>query len=83
MLTVPYRRTAMPTKRNAKKRNGDSAKKARLYHFSDRTIRQLDALGALCGSKERAVAYAIDATYQAAGAALRKLKVKRIPLGET
>lgn len=55
---------------------GNGAKKARLYHLSENTIKQIEVLAALYGGKEAAVAGAIDATYRAAGVALRKLKVR-------
>lgn len=52
-------------------------KKARLYHLSERTIRQIDTLAVLYGlPKEQAVAHAIDATYQAAQEALKSMRVK-------
>ena len=52
-------------------------KKARLYHLSERTIRQIDTLAVLYGlPKEQAVAQAVEATYQAAAEALKTMKVK-------
>lgn len=51
-------------------------KQARLYHLDHETIQKLDALAVLCGGHGAAVSYAIHATYQAAGEALRKLKVR-------
>lgn len=51
-------------------------KQARLYHLDRDTIQKLDALAVLCGGHGAAVSYAIDATYQAAGVALKKLKVR-------
>ncbi|HET7547319.1 MAG TPA: hypothetical protein VFJ86_06090 [Usitatibacter sp.] len=63
----------MPTTAN-KSRN--AKKQARLYHLDPQTIQKLDALAVLCGGHGAAVTYAIDATYQAAGAALKKMKVR-------
>jgi hypothetical protein len=63
----------MPTTAN-KSRN--SKKQARLYHLDQQTIQKLDALAVLCGGHGAAVTYAIDATYQAASAALKKMKVR-------
>lgn len=54
-----------------------AAKKARLYHLTDRTIKQIDILAVLYGlPKEQAVAQAVEATYQAAQKALKTMKVK-------
>ena len=53
-----------------------SKKQARLYHLDRQTIQKLDALAVLCGGHGAAVTYAIDATYQAAGVALKKIKVR-------
>jgi len=64
----------MPTTTNKPARN--SKKQARLYHLDRETIQKLDALAVLCGGHGAAVTYAIDATYQAAGTALKKMKVK-------
>jgi hypothetical protein len=64
----------MPTTANKHARNGK--KQARLYHLDRETIQKLDALAVLCGGHGAAVTYAIDATYQAAGAALKKMKVR-------
>lgn len=64
----------MPTTASRAARSGK--KQARLYHLDRQTIQKLDALAVLCGGHGAAVAYAIDATYQAAGAALKNLKVK-------
>jgi hypothetical protein len=66
----------MPSTQRRKSRTGNSAKKARLYHLSERTIKQIDVLAVLYGGKEAAVANAINATYEAAGNALRRLKVR-------
>jgi hypothetical protein len=63
----------MPT---ANKSARSGKKQARLYHLDSNTIQKLDALAVLCGGHGAAVTYAIDATYEAAGAALKKLKVK-------
>jgi hypothetical protein len=60
----------------ANKSMRSSKKQARLYHLDRETIQKLDALAVLCGGHGAAVTYAIDATYEAAGAALRKMKVK-------
>ena len=52
-------------------------KRARLYHLTERTIKQIDTLAIMYGlPKEQAVAQAIEATYQAAAEALKKMKVK-------
>lgn len=64
----------MPT--TATKPSRNTKKQARLYHLNSQTIKKLDALAVLCGGHGAAVTYAIDATYEAAGAALRKLKVR-------
>lgn len=64
----------MPTTANKSSRT--SKKQARLYHLDRETIQKLDALAVLCGGHGAAVTYAIDATYQAAGTALKKIKVK-------
>ena len=64
----------MPT--TASKPARSSKRQARLYHLDRETIQKLDALAVLCGGHGAAVTYAIDATYQAAGAALKKLKVR-------
>ena len=64
----------MPTTATKPARNGK--KQARLYHLDRQTIQKLDALAVLCGGHGAAVTYAIDATYEAAGAALKKLKVR-------
>lgn len=64
----------MPTPMNKASRS--SKKQARLYHLDRETIQKLDALAVLCGGHGAAVTYAIDATYQAAGTALKKIKVK-------
>ena len=64
----------MPTTPNKHARS--SKKQARLYHLDRETIQKLDALAVLCGGHGAAVTYAIDATYQAAGVALKNLKVK-------
>ncbi len=64
----------MPTTANKPARS--SKRQARLYHLDRATIQKLDALAVLCGGHGAAVTYAIDATYQAAGAALKKIKVK-------
>jgi len=63
----------MPTTANKPVR---SRKQARLYHLDRDTIQKLDALAVLCGGHGAAVTYAIGATYQAAGAALKKMKVR-------
>jgi len=55
----------------------NSRKQARLYHLDRQTIQKLDALAVLCGGHGAAVTYAIDATYEAAGTALKKIKIKR------
>ena len=64
----------MPTTTNKPARS--LKKQARLYHLDRQTIQKLDALAVLCGGHGAAVTYAIDATYEAAGAALKNLKVK-------
>lgn len=64
----------MPPTANKSSRN--SKKQARLYHLDQQTIHKLDALAVLCGGHGAAVTYAIDATYEAAGSALKKLKVR-------
>lgn len=66
----------MTTKRKTRNRASSVVKKARLYHLSEATVKQIDVLAALYGGKEAAVAGAIDATYKAAGVALRRLKVR-------
>ena len=66
----------MATARRGKKKRASTARKARLYHLTEYTIKQIEILAALYGGKEAAVAGAVDATYQAAGVALRRLKVR-------
>lgn len=66
----------MTAKHQTRKRAGSGQKRARLYHLSAITIKQIEVLAALYGGKEAAVAGAIDATYKAAGVALRRLKVR-------
>ncbi|MGE5095208.1 MAG: hypothetical protein ACM3SO_08710 [Betaproteobacteria bacterium] len=65
----------MPSTTTKPARNSGK-KQARLYHLDRHTIQKLDALAVLCGGHGAAVTYAIDATYEAAGAALKKLKVR-------
>jgi hypothetical protein len=65
----------MPATRKSTK---SQVKKARLYHLSPRTIKQIDALAGIFGGKEAAIAGCVEATYRAAGEALAKLKVRKI-----
>ena len=53
-------------------------RRARLYHLRADIIRKLDTLAVLYGGHNIAVESAIAATYEAAGAALKKMKVKRV-----
>ncbi|HWH40009.1 MAG TPA: hypothetical protein VNU21_09235 [Usitatibacter sp.] len=53
-------------------------RRARLYHLRPDTIKKLDALAVLFGGHNIAVESAISATYEAAGNALKKMKVKRV-----
>ncbi|HET9652347.1 MAG TPA: hypothetical protein VFP36_09155 [Usitatibacter sp.] len=53
-------------------------RRARLYHLSANTIKKLDTLAVLYGGHNVAVESAISATYEAAGDALKKMKLKRI-----
>ena len=55
-----------------------SERRARLYHLRPDTIKKLDALAVLYGGHNVAVESAIAATYEAAGDALRKMKVRRV-----
>jgi hypothetical protein len=55
-----------------------SERRARLYHLSPSTIKKLNVLAVLYGGHNVAVESAIAATYEAAGNALKKMKVKRI-----
>ena len=55
-------------------------RRARLYHLSPDTIKKLNALAVLYGGHNIAVESAISATYEAAGTALKKMKVKRVKL---
>ena len=53
-------------------------RRARLYHLSPTSIKKLNALAVLYGGHNIAVESAIAATYEAAGTALKKMKVKRV-----
>jgi hypothetical protein len=53
-------------------------RRARLYHLHLNTIKKLDALAVLYGGHNVAVESAIAATYEAAGDALKKMKVRRV-----
>lgn len=53
-------------------------RRARLYHLSSDTIKMLDTLAVLYGGHNVAVESAIAATYEAAGDALKKMKVKKV-----
>ncbi len=53
-------------------------RRARLYHLRADTIKKLDTLAVLYGGHNIAVENAIAATYEAAGDALKKMKLKRI-----
>ena len=55
-----------------------SERRARLYHLRPDTIQKLNALAVLYGGHNVAVESAIAATYEAAGTALKKMKVKRV-----
>lgn len=55
-------------------------RRARLYHLRADTIRKLDTLAVLYGGHNIAVESAIAATYEAAGDALKKMKLKRVKL---
>ena len=57
-----------------------SERRARLYHLRPDTIKKLDTLAVLFGGHNIAVESAIAATYEAAGSALKKMKVKRVKL---
>lgn len=57
-----------------------SERRARLYHLRADTIRKLDTLAVLYGGHNIAVESAIAATYEAAGDALKKMKLKRVKL---
>jgi hypothetical protein len=53
-------------------------RRARLYHLHPDTIKKLDTLAVLYGGHNVAVESAIAATYEAAGTALKKMKVKKV-----
>jgi hypothetical protein len=55
-----------------------SERRARLYHLRPDTIKMLDTLAVLYGGHNIAVESAIAATYEAAGDALKKMRVKKV-----